>query len=52
MWRIRVTIYNPLVDFEDDIYLDFSTDLEAWNFHERLFRCINVLSVSKPFKVI
>lgn len=51
MWRLKVTIYNPVVDFEDDIYLECLTDIEAWNLHERLFRCNNVLTVSKPFKV-
>lgn len=50
MWRLNVVIYNPVVDFEDVIILECNTDIEAWDLHERLFRCNNVLSISKPIK--
>lgn len=52
MWRIKVVYFHPFVELEDECYLDYDTDILAWRAHEFLFKAHNVLSVSKPFKVL
>lgn len=48
MWRVKVTYFHPVVEFEDECFFDFLTDLEAWRFHELAFKAHNVLSITKP----
>lgn len=52
MYRLKVVVLHPYAEFEDEVYFDFDTLMEAWNMHAKIFRANNVISVSKPFKVI
>lgn len=52
MWRLKVIYLHPVVELEDEFYIDYDTDILAWRAHEFLFKAHNVLSVSKPYKVL
>lgn len=51
MWRVCVVYFNPKTELEDWACFDFMSDLEAWRFHELVFKSNNVNSVTKPFKI-
>lgn len=51
MWRLKVVYLHPIVELEDEFYIDYDTDILAWRAHEFLFKAHNVISVSKPYKV-
>lgn len=52
MWRVKFIYFHPFIELEDECYLDFNTDLDAWRAHELLFKCNNVLTVYKPVKIL
>lgn len=53
MWHVTVQSYHPSLGDECitfNTYV-FNTDLEAWRFHELVFKAVNTMAVSKPIDV-
>lgn len=51
MWRVKFVYFNPIVEFEDDVYVDFHSDLDAWRFHDLVFKSPSVVAVYKPYLI-
>ena len=51
MWELKFIYLHPIVELEDECILLFDTDLQAWNFYERLNKSNNVLAVYRPRKL-
>lgn len=52
MWRVKFIYYHPIIELEDECYLDFDAELSAWKFYQdAIRRCPNILSCCKPIKI-
>lgn len=51
MYRVTVVFLNPDTELEDWSIFDFTHDVDAWRFHDVVFKSLNVISVSKPIKL-